>query len=82
MVVVHRNGGGGDCFRRGLTRVVVGSDERGGVLRPLREWKGRQEAACARMQGGGGGYGHRSGEEDDWAGPACQREGVGTGKAA
>jgi hypothetical protein len=30
MAVVHRNGGGGDCFRRGLTRVVVGSDERGG----------------------------------------------------
>jgi hypothetical protein len=81
MAVVHRNGGGGDYFRRGLTRVVVGSDERG-VLRPLREWKGRQEAACACMQGGGGGYGHRSWEEDDWAGPTCQREGVGTGKAA
>jgi hypothetical protein len=31
MAVVHRNGGGGDCFRRGLTRVVAGSDERGGA---------------------------------------------------
>jgi hypothetical protein len=30
MAVVHRNGGGGDCFRRRLTEVVVGSDERGG----------------------------------------------------
>jgi hypothetical protein len=52
---------------------------RGAILRPLREWKGRQEAACACMQGSGGGYGHRSWEEDDWAGPTCQREGGGNG---
>jgi hypothetical protein len=56
--VVHHNGGGGGRFGRGSARVVVGSDEGGGVLRSLRE------AARARTRGGGGSCGCWSGEQD------------------
>jgi hypothetical protein len=46
VVMVRHNGGGDDYFRRGSTGVVVGSDEGGGVLRPLRERKRCREAAA------------------------------------
>jgi hypothetical protein len=74
VAVVRHNGVGGGRFGRGWTGVVVGSDEGGGVLQPLRERKGRREAARARTRGNGGG--HLSGEEDDRVGPVCQREGA------
>jgi hypothetical protein len=49
-VVACHNGGGGGRFGRGLAGVVVGSDEGGGLLRPLRERKGRREAVRAHAR--------------------------------
>jgi hypothetical protein len=49
-VVVSHNGDEGGHFRRGSTGVVVGSDEGGGVLRPLQERKRRREVARAHAR--------------------------------
>jgi hypothetical protein len=68
--VVRHNGGGGGYFGRGSARFVVGSDE-GGCSSRYRSGKGAGWwRAC--MRGGGSTCVHRSGEEDDWAGPVCQ----------
>jgi hypothetical protein len=42
--VVRHNGGGGGHFKRGSSRVLVGSDEGRGVLCLLQEWKGQNSA--------------------------------------
>jgi hypothetical protein len=75
-VGVHHNGGGGGRFGRGSVGAVVGMMR--GVLRPFWEQKGgagrwrahaREAMVAASVI--------RPGEEDDQAGPVCQRERAG-----
>jgi hypothetical protein len=55
--VVHRHGGGGGRFERGLNGVVVESDE-GGCSSRFRSRRGAPGGGtCARIRGGGGGAG-------------------------